>query len=290
MIHALNSIHEAPLQRVALKNDLEFHYVEEGAGAPLILLHGVLGDWSSWTHQWPLLTPHFRTISYSRRYNWPNQNAHPQADHSALIEAEDLSQLMDVWKTGPAVLVGASYGAYTALALAVKHPEKVRGLVLIEPPMLRWAELSEVGKKARESFEQDVRLPALAAFQNGQTELGVHMLTGGIVGDQLMQKLPASVMQKRLDNAKSIEMLTLSTDEFPWISPEQVQSISVPVLLMSGQQTPPIHETVFTNLTTRMPKASAVRVPNSGHAVSRDNPEEFNRLTEAFLKGHQLWG
>ena len=50
---------------------VELHYIEQGQGEPLILLHGGQGDYRSWEPQMKVLSPQFRVISYSRRYNYP---------------------------------------------------------------------------------------------------------------------------------------------------------------------------------------------------------------------------
>ena len=281
------NIEDEPLQcrRVG---GLEFHFVEAGQGAPLVFVHGVLGDWRTWAPQWPAFTPHFRCISYSRRYSVPNHNPQPSPDHSALIEAEDLAALLRSWGAAPAVLVGSSYGAYTALALAVREPDLVRALVLLEPPMLRWAEFSAAGRAVREAFDRDVRLPARAAFERGDDASGVLLLTGGIVGQDIAARLPPEALARRMENARSIRMLTLSSDEFPMIEPRAVRALQMPVALMAGQDTPAIHDVVFRELCAAMPQAEISRIPAAGHGAARDNPAEFNRVALDFLRRHPL--
>jgi pimeloyl-ACP methyl ester carboxylesterase len=285
----MRDIEAETVRRTVLPDGLEFHHVEAGEGTPLVFLHGVLGDWRTWAPQWSAFVPHFRCIAYSRRYNWPNRNERPQPDHSAFVEADDLARLMDAWQTGPAVLVGSSYGAYTALSLAVRRPDKVRALVLLEPPMLRWADFSEAGRQEREIFEREVREPARQAFLAGDTIRGVLLLTGGIVGRSSMGGLSAQAISRRLENAESIRMLTLSADEFPMIEPQQVMAVRAPTLLLAGEQTPAIHDEVFRNLCSAMTQARTARIPEAGHGAARDNPRAFNRMVRSFLEETGLW-
>lgn len=268
--------------------DLRFHYVEAGQGTPLVFLHGVLGDWRTWAPQWPAFTPHFRTISYSRRYSVPNGNTQASPDHSALIEAEDLAALLQTWNAAPAVLVGSSYGAFTALALAVQNPALVKALVLLEPPMLGWADFTEEGRAIRAEFDRTVRLPARTAFERGDDATGVLMMTGGIVGDATAARLSPEAMHQRMENALSIRMLTLSSNEFPLISRQAVASLPMPVALMAGEQTPPIHDVVFRTLCAAMPQAEVSRIPAAGHGAARENPQAFNQAALSFLKRHGL--
>ncbi|MCK6508246.1 alpha/beta hydrolase, partial [Myxococcota bacterium] len=76
---------EAPVQCAALPSGVELHYAQGGAGAPLIFVHGVMGDWESWAPQWEAFCAHFRCTTYSRRYNHPNRNTMPSPAHSALV-------------------------------------------------------------------------------------------------------------------------------------------------------------------------------------------------------------
>ena len=68
---------QLPLQRTIIKGDIEIHFAEAGDGAPLVFVHGVLGDLRTWAPQWDAFTPHYRCISYSRRYSVPNENRQP---------------------------------------------------------------------------------------------------------------------------------------------------------------------------------------------------------------------
>ncbi len=61
-----------------------------------------------------------------------------QPDHSAIVEARDLLGLMDELKIEKAYILGHSYGAYTALLFAIDHPDRVKKLILAEPPLERW--------------------------------------------------------------------------------------------------------------------------------------------------------
>ncbi len=281
-------IHALPLNRTELDAGLEFHHVEDGQGPPLVLLHGVLGDWRSWAGLWPHFRARFRTIAYSRRYNWPNRNKHPSPDHSALVEAQDLAQLLPRWGATPAVLVGSSYGAYTALALAVRRPDLVRALVLLEPPMLSWCQFSERGQRARADFEGGIRLPGLAAFRRGDDEAAVRLLTGGIVGAAALEQMPAELMLRRIQNTPSIRMLTLSSDEFPLLAPDAVAGLRMPTLLMAGERTPDIHASVFEALAAAMPSAEKAVLPDAGHAAERDNPQAYITAVMDFLARHRL--
>lgn len=277
------------LQRTVLDNGLVFHHAEAGAGTPLVFLHGVLGDWRTWAPQWAAFVPHFRCISYSRRYSVPNGNRVASPDHSALAEADDLEALLAHWHAAPAVLVGASYGAYTALALAARRPEQARALVLVEPPLMRLANTSAEGRAIRSEFDRHIRLPARRAFEAGDDARAVWLLTEGILGGTDLGQQSGAAMGRRLENAESLRRVTLSSDEFPALDMDRLAALDMPVLLLSGERTPPIHDIVFRALAQALPRAESLKVPGAGHGVARDQPAAFNALVLEFLKRHGLW-
>ncbi|MBC5766338.1 alpha/beta fold hydrolase [Ramlibacter albus] len=270
------------MQRVQLPSGVELHYERAGSGTPLVFIHGAMGDWRSWEAQWEAFTAHFDCIAYSRRYSFPNRNEMASPDHSALHEAEDLRQMLDALGIERAILVGSSYGGFTALAFAVSHPQRVVSLVAVEPPMMRYAQLSEAGRAARAAFRRDTIEPANAAFRAGNDELAGRIMTGGINGANGSANSPEQ-MQRRLQNLRAMRMLALSTDEFPLLAPTQLAALPMPVLLISGENTPPVHREIFNNVVQAMPHARAVRVPGAGHGVSREQAAVFNELVLGFV-------
>lgn len=265
-----------------LSNGVELHTVREGAGSPLVLIHGAMGDWRSWGAQWPVLTARFDCIAYSRRYSHPNRNAMPSPDHGAFHEAEDLRLLLEAMGIARATLVGSSYGGFVALALAVRHPERVRAVVAVEPPMMKYAERSATGAPVAREFRQRVIAPAREAFAAGDDLRASQIMTAGIGGGGA--PAPGSeAMRRRMQNMQAMRMLTLSSDEFPWISPEELQALPMPVMLLSGGHTPPVHAAIFDGVCEAMPQARRHKVAGSGHSVSREQPEVFNRLVMEFV-------
>jgi pimeloyl-ACP methyl ester carboxylesterase len=270
------------LQRSVLASGIELHWACDGQGEPLVFVHGVMGDWLSWAPQWPAFTPHFRCWTYSRRYNHPNDNHQPSPDHSALVEADDLRQLLDAWGLERVHLVSSSYGAFAALALAVAHPHRVLSLVAVEPAMLCYADFSASGRDTLARFRREVVEPANSAFRAGDDTLGAMLMTGGIHAARTEATTGPGLL-RRLQSARAMRMLALSSNEFPLLPPAALAALPMPVLLVSGRQTPPIHAEVFRNVCAAMPQAQVAWIEQAGHGASRDQPQAFNQLSLAFL-------
>ncbi len=270
-------------QAFRLSNGVELHGVFGGEGPRLVLIHGAMGDWRSWEPQWHDFSAHYTCLSYSRRYSFPNLNEMASPHHSAIDEAEDLRLLLDALGWDRVTLVGSSYGGFTALALALADPGRVEAVVAVEPPMMRYAHLTDAGQQVAEEFRLRIIEPANAAFRRGEDERAVQIMTGGINGGASTNN-GGEALRRRLQNIRAMKMLALSTDEFPWIEPARLATLSMPVLLMSGVDTQPVHRAIFDNLCPAMPQAEVLRVPGAGHGVSRDQPAVFNTRVLDFLQ------
>jgi len=274
---------DLPLTPVVLPNGIELNYVRAGNGHPLIFIHGAMGDWRACAPQWEAFAARFDCISYSRRYSHPNPNPMESRQHNALVDAEDLEGLMDALGIEQAILVGSSYGGFTSLAMAIRAPERVRAVVAVEPPMMRYALQSEHGAAIAQAFLEASAYPARDAFERGDDAEGVAILTGGIMGKK-REEIPPAIMERRMLNANAARSLALSDDEFPWLEPSDLAALPMPVMLLSGRQTAPVHDAIFKAVSAAMPRARAFKVDGAGHSVSQQASETFNRLVLDFLK------
>ena len=262
-------------------NNVELHYIEQGQGEPLILLHGGQGDYRSWEPQLKVLSTQFRVISYSRRYHYPNNNPLTAKYHSAYTEADDLAALIRKLGLGRVHLIGTSIGAFTALALAVKHPEMVRSLVLAEPPVHQWVRDSPNGAAAYKEFMTTMWEPATAAFKAGDDQGAMRFLVDGFTGKGSFDKLPPGSRAAAMQNSRFFKANALSSDPFPNLSKDKVRRLRIPVLIVTGENTIKIHKLVNEELARLLPKAERVIIPKAGHSSPRENPQAFN---EAVLK------
>lgn len=280
----MGSLLDRPLHRVVLPAGFEIHFAEEGSGPPLVFVHGGLGDWSSWSPQWKTFTPHFRCITYSRRYSNPNRNVLDSSTHSVIDEAQDLAYLLGHWRADSTILVGTSYGAYTALQTALIAPGQVRALAITEPPVLPFADEVPDGKATRLRFQHDVLDPATEAFARGDPEAAVRLLTDGINGQGPGEAGTPEGRARRLCNAEAMRAMCVSTDAYPALDRIALKAMKIPTLLTHGDRTQAIHRVTTLALSGYLPHARLLEVADSGHGVHRDNPPAFNALLLGFLR------
>jgi non-heme chloroperoxidase len=267
-------------------NGGELHYLESGSGIPVILIHGGLGDYREWNSQIGRLSSHNRVIAYSRRYNYPNNNAVILPDHSAIIEARDLAALLDALKLERVHIVGYSYGAFTALFYATEHPERVCSLTLAEPPILGWLPEIPAGQAELDKFMETMWRPAREAFRRDDPETALRITCDYFSGKGLYDQVPAEFRQSLMDNIREWKALTTSRDAFPMLSREAVRSLKLPILLLTGEKTLAPLRMINTALNHLLPNAEQVTIPAATHDMWIEDPERCGQATANFLAKH----
>ena len=120
-----------PLGRFLDINGVRLHYVERGAGEPLVLLHGngsLIQDFeSSGLIEWG--AKNYRVIVFDRP-GFGHSDRPRDVIWTPVAQAELINKALQRLGVSHALVLGHSWGASVAIALALKHPELVRGLVL----------------------------------------------------------------------------------------------------------------------------------------------------------------
>jgi non-heme chloroperoxidase len=267
-------------------NGVKLHYLEKGNGIPVVLIHGGLGDYREWNPQIERISSHYRVIAYSRRYNYPNNNAEILPDHSAIIEARDLAALLDELKLERVHIVGYSYGALTALFFTTEHPERVRSLTMAEPPILGW--LSEIpgGQTELDKFMQTMWRPAGEAFRRDDPEAALRITCDYFSGIGSYDQMPTGFKQSLMDNIREWKALTISRDAFPMLSRDAVVRLKLPILLITGEKTLAPLRMINDALNHLLPNAEQVAVPGATHDMWLQDPERCGQETVKFLARH----
>lgn len=273
-----------PLQltRVGV-NGVDLHYLDIGKGVPVIFVHGGLDDYRMWEAQLKPFSQRYRVIAYSRRHNYPNTNPHIRPDHSAIVEADDLAALIKKLQLGRAHIVGHSYGALTALFLAVRYPEVVRTLVLAEPPVMRWAQENPEGTALITEFMDNLWKPAGEAFRRGDKEQALRVTVKYFAGEGVFDQVPEAQREYWIGNLREWQALTTSRDAFPALSREDVKRIKAPALMLSGERTLTIHKFIDGELQPLLLNGERVTISNASHDMWSEQPEACRRAVLAFL-------
>ncbi len=115
-------------------NGIKLHYVEEGTGELVVLLHGFPEFWYGWRNQIPVLSKQYRVVAPDMRgYNLSEKPANV-SDYKIEILAKDIAELIKALGVESAIVVGHDWGAAVAWAVAAFHPGVVKKLAILNVP------------------------------------------------------------------------------------------------------------------------------------------------------------
>lgn len=105
------------------------HYVDEGEGEPIVLLHGTFGSLRMWSDWAQVLSNHYRVIRFDRPpYGLSGPN--PEGRYGTERETEIIAGLAGKLGLEKFFLVATSSAGWSATQYAAQHPEKIKGVVL----------------------------------------------------------------------------------------------------------------------------------------------------------------
>jgi pimeloyl-ACP methyl ester carboxylesterase len=284
---------EASTKEVTLRNGITLHYVEQGAGEPVIFVHGSLSDYTYWQEQVSAFAKNHHAIAYSRRYNFPNQNA-PVSGYSAVTDAEDLTQFIEALNLGKVEIVGHSYGALAVLLLAVHHPEIIRAISLAEPPAVSLlqhlsGDKTAIGHATFADIQSRMVAPTRRSFRTGDRIAGVANFMAYVFNDsQAWTRMSPTAQQETLRDVHEWDVMMKDGTLFPPLTPAAVRNIQTPVLLLSGAKSYPFIRLTDDELAQLLPHNEHFIVPDVGHqmwlqaaATCRQKTQDFFRRSNA---------
>ncbi|HET8943636.1 MAG TPA: alpha/beta hydrolase [Dehalococcoidia bacterium] len=258
--------------RLIKVNGETIHYVDEGKGPAIVLIHGLGGHTYSYRTLIPDLARDHRVVAldllgfgYSERVR--------DADYSHAAQARRVVGLMDALGIETASLVGHSMGGEIAMRVAAAHPERVDRLVL-------------AASVSGDRVPTLPPTPLIKPFLSGLSQLfGKRMLRRGFydtskVTDEVWQayRRPATIR----GSMDGLYRILKDTRRDP---PIQFASIKAPVLLMSAEYERIVPGWMSRRLRSRFPRAEHVVIGDAGHVLLEERPVECIAVIRRFVDG-----
>jgi pimeloyl-ACP methyl ester carboxylesterase len=133
--------------RTAQIGEVRLHYVIEGQGEPLLLVHGFPQTWYEWRKVIPALARRFTVIAPD--YRGAGDSSRPQTGYDKHTLMEDLRGLVHSLGFRKLSVVGHDVGAMVAYRYAAVHPDEVQKVVLMDAPVPGTRQLAEVQANPR---------------------------------------------------------------------------------------------------------------------------------------------
>ncbi len=258
-------------------------YLETGAGPPLVLVHGSLGDFRVWAGQIPDFAKRHRVFAISLRHYFPERWDGRDGSFSIHQHADDVCGFVDAMQLDKVHLLGHSRGGTVALVAAARQPWKIRSLILADSsgaPSL----LPDTPEGRATAREREVLFEALRRnLKSGDTERAAREFADALGGPGTWAKRTPEQKQIALDNMAT----ALDPQDDPGLRVEDIAGFQFPVCLVCGERSPKRFRDMadaMRQCNSRIPEPQII--PNAAHAMHRENPTAFNRVVLDFLSKH----
>ncbi|NWF63739.1 MAG: alpha/beta hydrolase [Chloroflexi bacterium] len=269
-------------------NGVDIHYKEAGSGERMfILLHPFGGSTYTWREVMDDFAQHGRVIAYDRpafglteRPMPENWEANP---YGMKANVEILRALLDAFGVEKAILVGNSAGGGVAAAFALEYPERLDELILVAPglgggygpqfpawalPLMWTPQMRHLGPLMMRDYQESLPRTVERGWFN-------------------QVKLTKNIREKHLQVLnvhnwdRAFYELTFAP-AYPELRPLLPQ-LTVPALIIAGQEDRLIRSWYFEAISTEIPGAALEFIPACGHVPQEECPVEFMQLVIQYL-------
>jgi pimeloyl-ACP methyl ester carboxylesterase len=258
-------------------NPNEIHYLVEGQGPPVILIHGLAASSSDWAAMLPALA------SAGYRAYAPDLIGHGESlkpESIANYQAETVYQYLVAWIDSlaleqPPVFIGHSLGGYLSMLYGLRRPGDLSGLVLIDPlyspdqlsALMRWFNQRPAWGEIALRMVPEWLLNAVLGLDP----------TNGKDFDEINRQQIANDYKRA--SARIVHIPATIED----LSPRLIQ-LTTPSLLLWGDRDLTLAPHSFHELHKFMPNIQAKVVTGSGHQPHIGKSEQVNQLVLSFLQ------
>ena len=255
----------------ATVNGIRLYYEELGEGVPIACVHGGGSSAVMWGDAVARLAALGRVISYDRRGCARSERPEPYEQTSVSEQADDAAALLDALEAVPAIVIGRSYGGAVAVDLALRYPDQVRALVLLEGDALG---LSPAGLEWTKGL--DGRLRDVAARDG--VDAVYEALIDEVMGEGVWDSFPGEVKRILTQNGPAL-LAELHYVDQPMPDAAAFATIEAPALLVAASDSPPQQRDMTERMAEMLPKARLVRV-EGGHMVDPASPAVLDFIQE----------
>ena len=256
-------------------NGVRLAYADRGQhhDTTLLLIHGFPLDHHLWDGQLAALSSLVRVVAPDMRGH--GRSEVPPGPYSMEGHADDMVGLLDRLDVRRVIVAGLSMGGYIAFALWRRHPERVQALILADT---RAEPDSPQAKASRDTAIAGVQQRGAAAYAREMLPrlLGSSSLVNPQIAERAFRIMASQPVQGTVEALKALRDRPDSRSTLP--------AISVPALVLVGQEdalTPPSEAEAMAKA---IPDAGIAVIPRAGHLSPLENARAVNRVLRRFLQ------
>ena len=268
--------------------NIELYYEEQGSGDPLLCIMGFATDSTGWLLQVPAFAERYRTIVFDNR--GVGRSAKPTGAYTIHEMADDAVALLDYLKIERANVLGLSMGGMIAQELVLRHPTRVRKLVLAatfpEPDAAteenRKVIFGQMGGSITEEGEMKIDFSAVNPLMFFQHLLPLVFNPSFIQNElpKLMQMFSGALQYGFSLEAIMGQMQAVMGHK----ATDRLTTITAPTLVLTGDADRLISPANSAVLAQSIPGATLVEIPGGSHGFNIEMPERFNQAVLDFIE------
>jgi pimeloyl-ACP methyl ester carboxylesterase len=260
---------------------VRLYFEETGSGHPVILVHEFAGDLRSYEPQMRHFGKRYRAIAFNARGFPPSDVPEHVSSYSQPRAADDVLALLDHIGERQAHIVGLSMGGFATLHFGLRHPQRALSLCIggcgygAEPDK-------------RDTFRAEADVIAGMIRAEGMSAFAERYAYG-----------PTRVQYQNKDPRGHAEFKRMLSEHSPvgsantqqgvqkerpslYTLVEEMRRINVPTLIITGDEDWPC---LLPGILMKqsIPTAALLVMPNAGHAINIEEPDEYNRIVGDFL-------
>lgn len=260
---------------------VNLHYEETGAGAPIVFVHEFAADHRSWEMQMRHFGQRYRAITYGARGYPPSDVPEKPESYSQERATDDILAVMDHLGIDKAHIVGLSMGGFASLHFGLRHPK--RALSLVVAGVGYGAEKDQQAK-----FKAEVEVVAKSLLQEGMAAFA-EKYAYGPTRVQFENKDPRGFAQFKKELAEHSALGSANTQigcqgQRPSLYDlvDGMRAMTVPTLVLTGDEDWPCLAPSLL-MKREIPSAALAVMPNCGHTINLEDPDQFNRIVGDFI-------
>ncbi|MCB1744416.1 MAG: alpha/beta fold hydrolase [Gammaproteobacteria bacterium] len=246
----------------------EIAWREAGDGPALVLLHGLNGNASSWTHQYEAFADRFRVVGWDAP-GYGGSDPHPAPGVAAYADA--VAAWLDALGIQSCHLLGHSMGSLIAPNVAHRHPALVQRLVL------SGARVGYRGASAEDFARRVADFDALSAADFGRSR--AESMVSARATREVFESVAAVAAEVRREGYLAGVSLLGEADNRAVLA-----DLDLPILAVAGSDdriAPP--DQCLAEIAASAPSARVVRIDGVAHAAYIEAPDRYNALLSEFL-------
>ena len=260
---------------------VRLYYEETGSGRPVIFVHEFAGDLRSWEPQMRHFGKRYRAVAYNARGFPPSDVPEQASSYSQARAADDILEVLETIGEDRAHVVGLSMGGFATLHFGLRHHR--RALSLCIGGCGYGAELDK-----RDAFRAEADVIA-NALRTSDMQAFADRYAFGPTRVQFENKDPRGFAEFRQMLSEHSAVGSANTQlgvqkERPSLYHliEEMKDVAIPTLVITGDEDwPCLLPGILMKQT--ISSAALVVIPNSGHAINIEEPDEYNRIVGDFL-------